>query len=73
MKKFKSGYAQSVCTMSKFVKDLSSINIPVLFCLFSRNLRASAHKGQVTVSTPYIDAFGAGTVVTLSKALYEGV
>ena len=37
-----------------------------------RYLRAKVYKGSITVSTPYVDAFGAGIVVTLSQAIYEG-
>ena len=37
-----------------------------------RYKRAKALKVGVALSTPYIDAFGAGIVITLSQAIFEG-
>ena len=37
-----------------------------------RYKRAVAQKRRLALSTPYEDAFGAGLVISLSKAVYEG-
>ncbi|XP_064640200.1 VWFA and cache domain-containing protein 1-like isoform X2 [Lineus longissimus] len=34
--------------------------------------RAMSHPGRIVISAPYLDAFGAGYVVTLSYTLYKG-
>ena len=45
-----------------------SLNFDFLF----RYLKAKANRMNVVMTTPYEDAFGAGTVVTLSHVLFEG-
>ena len=37
-----------------------------------RYKRAHALRVGVALSTPYVDAFGAGIVITLSQAIFEG-
>ena len=54
---------------------LSIILVLICFITFlvSRYRQAVANTGEISISTPYLDAFGAGYVVTISKALfYDG-
>ena len=44
----------------------------VLRQLFFRYTRALSQAGSMTLSTPYIDAFGAGYVLTLSQTISLG-
>ncbi len=54
---------------------LASVNIvaansvlPVVF----RYTRAVGQNGKLTISMPYVDAFGGGIVITLAKTLLQG-
>ena len=41
-----------------------------IHCYITRYRQAVANVGQISVSPPYLDAFGAGVLVTISKALF---
>ena len=39
---------------------------------FVRFMRAVEYRGQIVLSAPYLDLGGAGYIVTVSHAVYEG-
>ena len=40
--------------------------------IYSRYYTALRHSGFLTLTTPYLDATGAGVVITAARALYRG-
>ena len=44
----------------------------ICFYFYNRYHAALRNTGRVSLSTPYIDAFGSGVVITASHTIYRG-